>query len=304
LVCGALLLFANIALGDGGYQRTKDGKTLVWNNDPAPGDGATWSGDRDREGYAHGFGTLSWYLPGQGSSRPALYARYWGNMVQGKFNGPVNAHSKRKTAHAIFADGTPMTGWAGGPAPQRAYTQWRAVVARRSSGGEAEAPAEGPLIQKSAGTVTSPVGEETETQDSEENAQLSPSANATQINSQPPEIVQLRPGDIADSLRLLAWPPPGLGVRSMSKGSLGGASISLIAHLTKKEVLDLADAAARSHSYDPSEYQRAELEYDASLQAWSLLYEKADDGTGETRKHLSVAVADKTRRTALVGRKQ
>src|SRR4029077_7488928 len=60
-VCRALLVFANVALGDGTYQRTKDGKTLVWNNHPQAGDEAKWSGDRDREGYASGFGTLTWY---------------------------------------------------------------------------------------------------------------------------------------------------------------------------------------------------------------------------------------------------
>ena len=59
-VCAALLvLFANVAFGDGTYQRTKNGRTLVWNDHPKPGDEATWWGDRDREGYARGFGTLT-----------------------------------------------------------------------------------------------------------------------------------------------------------------------------------------------------------------------------------------------------
>src|SRR5207253_201554 len=61
LVSGVLLVFANVALGEGTYQRTRNGKTLVWNNHPKPVDEATWSGTRDQEGYARGLGTLTWY---------------------------------------------------------------------------------------------------------------------------------------------------------------------------------------------------------------------------------------------------
>ncbi len=138
-VCGALLVFANVAFGDGTYQHTKDGKALVWNNHPKAGDEAKWSGDRDREGYASGFGTLTWYIAREsetGSAKPALYARYWGNMVRGKFNGPVNSHSKRKTDHAIFADGVQTTRWAAGPAP----SQIVAEPAKRFPGAKPQTP--------------------------------------------------------------------------------------------------------------------------------------------------------------------
>jgi len=112
-ICSVLLpLFAGAALGEGTYQRTKDGKTIVWNNDPKPGDTATWFGDRDGEGYATKIGTLTWYTP-----NGALYARYFGNMVRGKFDGMVNVHSKGKTGHAIFVDGQRTTRWAAGRAP-------------------------------------------------------------------------------------------------------------------------------------------------------------------------------------------
>jgi hypothetical protein len=125
-VCGALLVFAAVAFGDGTYQRTKDGKTLVWNNRPKPGDEAKWSGDRDREGYASGFGTLTWYTAREsetGSAKSALYAHYWGNMVRGKLNGPVNSHSKGKTNHAVFTEGVRTTRWAAGPAPSQMVAQ-------------------------------------------------------------------------------------------------------------------------------------------------------------------------------------
>ena len=142
LVSGALLVFANVALGEGTYQRTRNGKTFVWNNHPKFGDEATWLGGRDRERYARGFGTLTWYTKESRFARPTLYARYWGNMVRGKFDGPVNAHSKRKTLHAIFADGARTTRWAAGPAPSRAGVQQRAAIARQYIG--PEPPAQGP----------------------------------------------------------------------------------------------------------------------------------------------------------------
>lgn len=146
--CAALLVFANVAYGDGTYQRTKNGKTLVWNNDPKPGDEATWSGDRDREGYASGFGTLIWYRAQKsetGSDKSALYMRYWGNMVRGKFNGPVNAHSNGKTDHAIFVDGVQTTRWAAGPAP----SQIVAEPAKRFAGANPETP----IVQRPTETL-------------------------------------------------------------------------------------------------------------------------------------------------------
>ena len=94
-VCGTLLVLAQIARGDGNYQHTKDGKTLVWNNHPNPGDVATWSGARDRDGFARGFGQLIWYTKEPGLVKPQPYARYWGRMVDGKFEGPVNAPARR-----------------------------------------------------------------------------------------------------------------------------------------------------------------------------------------------------------------
>ena len=111
--CGLLsLLFGHTAFGEGTYQRTKDGKTLVWNNDPKPGDVATWFGDRDAEGYATKVGTLTWY-----TADGLLDGRYFGNMVRGKFDGMVNVHFQGKTDHAIFVDGQRRSRWVAGRAP-------------------------------------------------------------------------------------------------------------------------------------------------------------------------------------------
>jgi hypothetical protein len=350
-VCGALLVFANVAFGDGTYQRTKNGRTLVWNNHPKPGDEATWWGGRDRDGYARGFGTLTWYavLGKSSSAKPVLYARYWGNMVRGKLNGRVNVHSRRKTDHAIFADGVRTTPWAGGPAPSRSELatgrvrpiggpdgrsepDWRVAAraaasaagqqarfnnvpgpssAKRSDVASPEAPAEGPSRTGSpsrtgttvAKTETGQLSELNAPPEIQDNAEFSTTVERGRLSdSQPPTI----PDDIDNSLRLLVWPPRHLRKRPVSTGSLAGpnpeaALPAANARLTKKEVVDLADAVARSRGYDLAEYQRPEPQYDPADQTWSLLYEqKPVDGTAEIGKHFSVAVRDKTKGTALV----
>ena len=193
-VCATLLVLADVARGEGTYQHTRNGRTFVWNNHPKPGDVATWSGGRDREGYARGFGTLAWYTRETGSRKPALYGRYFGNMIGGKFNGPVNVHSKKKTHYAIFDDGVRTTRWATGPAPSGANAKWRAIIARRnavsepsfakrSGVGEPEAPAEGPSS--------------------------SPDESVGSLRSERWPMI-----DIDDSLRLLVWPPRTLRTRA------------------------------------------------------------------------------------------
>jgi hypothetical protein len=78
----------------GQYQQTKDGRTLVWNDDHKPGDLVSWSGKRDADGYATGYGTLTWYAPPEdmletGSTLPRKHyrvsSRVSGTMVRGKF---------------------------------------------------------------------------------------------------------------------------------------------------------------------------------------------------------------------------
>jgi ketosteroid isomerase-like protein len=110
-VCSALFLFASVAYGAGFYQRTRDGKTLVWNDSPKRSAEATWSGKRDKNGFAAGSGTLTWYkvqptiVTGSNIPDARRYAvvinRYSGKMVQGKFKGAVthvDANGKRLQA--------------------------------------------------------------------------------------------------------------------------------------------------------------------------------------------------------------
>jgi len=123
-----LLLFANGAFADEGtYERTKDGKTLVWNSYPLGGETVDWSGDRDKEGYASGYGTVTWYkLVRSGytfdkGKHRVVSGRYSGKMVRGKLEGTVlredsiplvrwQTNPPRKF-HATFVDGNRIGDW-------------------------------------------------------------------------------------------------------------------------------------------------------------------------------------------------
>src|SRR5260370_31679556 len=141
-------MFASVAFGEGTYQRTKDGKTIVWNNDPKPGDAAAWFGDRDGEGYATKVGTLTWY-----TANGAVFARYFGNMVRGKFEGMVNVHIKGRTDHAVFVDGQRTTRWAAGRAPSFGVAQSRARPAAKPAVAPG-APPRGPISFRTPTTTT------------------------------------------------------------------------------------------------------------------------------------------------------
>ena len=110
-VYSALLLFASVAYGAGSYQPTRDGKALVWNDSPKRGEEVTWSGRRDKNGFAAGSGTLTWYqveptiVTGSNIPNARRYAvvisRRSGKMVEGKFEGAVtyvDANGKRLQA--------------------------------------------------------------------------------------------------------------------------------------------------------------------------------------------------------------
>jgi hypothetical protein len=135
------LLFASGAYADGTYQRTEDRKkTLVWNNDPQPGDGAAWSGARDADGYATGPGTLQWFriergfLTGSnvaGRKRTPI-SSYSGTMAHGKFNGGVTTVDHGKTYHATFADGQKKGQWIAGPLITKAETAETATVVKKA----------------------------------------------------------------------------------------------------------------------------------------------------------------------------
>ena len=169
-VCSGFLLMALASVlhaGGGSYQRTDDGKALVWNNHPLPGDTATWTGDRDLEGYATGYGTLTWsrreLKTRTGSNLPVVkhieLTRYSGMMIRGRLDGPVeNVDANGKTFHGTFADGRKTKDWKPGPAPTPSETEVAAnettnESAERASSTEPPPPAAGPTQTLNRGEV-------------------------------------------------------------------------------------------------------------------------------------------------------
>jgi hypothetical protein len=147
----ALLLFTNV-VSAGLYQRTKDGKTLVWNSNPKTGDQVTWSGGRDSKGYAAGHGTVTWTnmqaVEVTGSNIPSekrrSSIRYTGNMVRGKLDGAVaNVDANGQTFHATSASGNKTTDLAPGQAAAPP-----AKTPEKTSKKEIDPPAEGPPREK------------------------------------------------------------------------------------------------------------------------------------------------------------
>jgi ketosteroid isomerase-like protein len=147
--CVAMLLLANRADASGRYQRAEDGQTFIWSNYPKSNYEATWSGDRDANGYAKGYGTLTWYKVNRnfivGSILPnakrTVVAHYSGKMTAGKLEGQVvNADPEGKIFHAVFVDGSRAGAWIAGPAPSPGEKRNERV--RRAE--LVEAPAEAP----------------------------------------------------------------------------------------------------------------------------------------------------------------
>ena len=110
----ALILMASGAFAGGAYQQTKRGKILIWNEHPNSDEMAKWSGRRDKNGYATGYGTLTWYrleAPSKTGShipftRPVIVSRYSGKMVKGKLEGDVvSKDNDGRTAKVVFVNG-------------------------------------------------------------------------------------------------------------------------------------------------------------------------------------------------------
>ncbi|HEV2047317.1 MAG TPA: hypothetical protein VGQ95_12065, partial [Chthoniobacterales bacterium] len=132
-------------------QHTRDRRTLIWNNYPRRDDGATWSGERDSNGFATGYGTLTWHkvqraivtgsnIPSK--ARAAVISRYSGKMVRGKLDGLVtNVDANGKVFHGTFVNGSKADDWIAGPT-STADQQLNERVSR--SVVNAHPPAEGP----------------------------------------------------------------------------------------------------------------------------------------------------------------
>ena len=160
------LILVGGAYAGGTYQGTDDHKkALVWNNDLKPGDVATWSGDRDANGYATGPGTLQWFRVGPGvlNRKRTPISSYSGTMLHGKFNGDVMTVDHGKAYHATFVDAQKKGQWIAGPlitkaesaesvpspeaaseAPSMEKVSEEETQARVAEEATADVPAEGP----------------------------------------------------------------------------------------------------------------------------------------------------------------
>ena len=129
LLCALGLVFAS-TLTAGIYQRTADGRTLVWNKYPTPDDQVAWSGQTDSHSYASGAGTLTWY---KGTT---FVSRYSGTMVAGKFNGVVtNEDANGNAFRGSYVNGE-----------KRTWAQISGSTARTNGGYQKTADARGAIV--------------------------------------------------------------------------------------------------------------------------------------------------------------
>jgi hypothetical protein len=144
---------------DGRYQRTKEGRALVWNEHPSWGYEATWTGKRDSRGYAVGEGTLTWSgFEGRkvtGSNIPssrrgvAVVDSYSGKMVRGKWEGPVErTDAEGRTFHSAYVDGKRTDDWMAGPAPAPSPEHRRERVQETPLAEERPRPAASPRVRR------------------------------------------------------------------------------------------------------------------------------------------------------------
>jgi hypothetical protein len=304
----ALLLCATSVFAGGAYQTTKDSRVTVWNDQPKPGDVAIWSGGHDREGYATGFGTLTWYVERQ--NRSTVYAQYFGNMVRGKFEGPVNAHSKGKTAHAVFAEGSRTSPWARGPAPSRnlagshaepTMPESEAAKAENAEPRNETPPAHTRAETKAAKPSPTPSPVVARKRPEPARTKIPPAPPPTAATPAPSPIAKQAPNSMReadDSVRSLVGPPSSL--RSASTETPAATPFDPNPPLSKDEVIDLADTLARAHGYNTSEYERSEAQHSEADDTWSLSYDqKPGEGMAESSKHFSVTVDGKTKKASI-----
>jgi hypothetical protein len=135
LICCVLVAFApGQIFAAGEFQKARDGKTMIWNWQAKAGDTADWSGGRDKDGYATGFGDLTLY-----NTDGKTFGLFYGKMAHGKFEGAVNVHTGSRISHAYFVDGDRVTTWARGAAKSNMTDSEAAVVEQKKVEAEEEA---------------------------------------------------------------------------------------------------------------------------------------------------------------------
>ena len=141
LVCATLLLLLANGASGARYQRTQDGKTLVWNNLREVAQEVTWSGLRDLNGYATGQGTLTWYRLGK------FVNSYTGRMVHGKFDGPVIREQGQTRLQTTFVNGEKVGDWS-----EPGSTRTPAPKPKTQSTAAEAQPTEEPIVERPSPT--------------------------------------------------------------------------------------------------------------------------------------------------------
>jgi len=141
LVCATLLLLLANGANGARYQRTQDGKTLVWNNLREVAQEVTWSGLRDLNGYATGQGTLTWYRLGK------FVNSYTGRMVHGKFDGPVIREQGQTRLQTTFVNGEKVGDWS-----EPGSTRTPAPKPKTQSTAAEAQPTEEPIVERPSPT--------------------------------------------------------------------------------------------------------------------------------------------------------
>jgi len=196
-VCSALLLFASVAYGAGSYQRTRGGKTLVWNDSPKRGEEATWSGKRDKNGFATGSN-----IPD--ARRYVVINRYSGKMVRGKFKGAVTYVDANGKKQATFVN----TGKK--PVNRQPYKQADTPTSERAPAPATTTPTPAPEQNPLPAARETPtaVPQQTVTLAPEQIATRTSEQQARQPNARSTVVPIPKPRD--DSLRPLTAPPSAL----------------------------------------------------------------------------------------------
>lgn len=195
-----LLSIATTTLGEGRYQRTRDGRTLVWNNAPETGQIATWSGRRDKDGYATGPGTVTWYVfertlvtgSNIAGARYTAISRYSGRMVHGKFEG-ASGETEEKPSHGKVSGAS------------------KAAAGKTVEKPTADRPNEAPQAAKPQMVVSPPKVQEVPSPAPPKPEASAPAEIPVQATPAPTPSPTQTPRAISDSLRLLTSPPSSLG---------------------------------------------------------------------------------------------
>jgi ketosteroid isomerase-like protein len=272
-VFSTFLLFASVAYAAGSYQRTKDGKALVWTDSPRRGEEATWSGRRDKNGFATGSGTLTWskvepiIVTGSNIPNSRRYAvvvsRYSGKMVRGKFEGAVTyVDASGKRLQATFVKGRSK----------------RPVTQQTAAGTPERSPAPGkPTPTPAPQESPSPAAPETPTAVPQQMATPTPEPTAVPANPTPTPVLEQSLSPAAPEIpTAVPQQTATLTRKQMATGTLKQQTRQADAKSTIAPIATPRDDSVRSHTASPLALPKPPPTVDAeTVASFDTLYHAA-----------------------------